>query len=154
MADPDLPARVERALATFNEGDLDGHMDLFAPGGTFRDPVLDDPVSGDAHRAYLHDVYEAFPDIHQEAERAVTGDGRVAFESTFTGTHEGPIEGIPPTGASVSVPLASVVEFTDDGITDWRDYWDQSTFRAQLGLTFPDVVALLPRLAAARLRGT
>lgn len=144
--------RVERALETFNDQAFDEHMDLFAPGATFTDPVLDEPVSGDAHRAYLDSVVEAFPDLEQQAEAIYTADGTVVVESRFTGTHEGPLEGVPPTGNSVDVPLASVIELSDEGITDWQDYWDQQTFREQLGLTVPAVFGQLPGMVAWLLR--
>lgn len=142
-ADP----RIERALETFNEDDLEGHMATFADGATFADPVLDDPVSGADHREYLRGVIDAFPDIHQEPERVLSAPEATVVESTFRGTHEGPIEGVPPTGNAVAVPLVSVIEVADDGIVSWRDYWDQETFRAQLGLTFPAVVGHIPRFA-------
>lgn len=144
MADPDLDPRVERALATFNDHDIDSHMEEFAEGATFLDPVLDEPVSGEEHREYLRDVIEAFPDIRQEEERVLTAGEATAMESTFAGTHEGAIEGIPPTGNAVEVPLASVVTVSEDGIASWRDYWDQETFREQLGLTFPAVLGHVP----------
>lgn len=152
MADLDLHPHIERALATFNDGDLDSHMDEFADGATFTDPVLEEPVSGEAHRAYLQDVVDAFPDIHQEAEWAISEGDQTVFESTFSGTHEGEIEGIPPTGESVAVPLVSVITVSEDGSTEWRDYWDQVTFRTQLGLTFPAVIGHLPRFAAWTIR--
>jgi len=147
MADPDLDRHVERALATFNDHDIDGHMEAFAEGATFLDPVLDEPVSGEDHREYLLDVVEAFPDIRQEEARVIAAGEVTAMESTFAGTHEGPIEGIPPTGNAVEVPLASVITVSDDGITSWRDYWDQQVFREQLGLTFPAVLGHLPGFA-------
>lgn len=50
------------------------------------------------------------------------------------------------------MPLASVVTVSEDGITDWRDYWNEQAFRQQLGLTFPAVVGHLPRFAAWAVR--
>lgn len=145
MTGADLHPRIERALETFNDREIDDHMAEFAEGATFLDPVLDEPVTGSEHRAYLEDVIEAFPDIVQR-ERRVVADGKViVLESTFSGTHEGALDGIPPTGETVSVPLVSVIEVSADGITSWRDYWDQQAFREQLGLTVPEVLGHLPR---------
>ena len=152
MADPDLDPRIERAMETFNDHEIDAHMEAFADGATFLDPVLEAPVSGADHREYLLDVIEAFPDIRQDVERAVVADGTVAMESTFAGTHEGPIEGVPPTGKRVEVPLASVITVSEEGITSWRDYWDQATFREQLGLTFPAVLGQVPGFALWTIR--
>lgn len=153
MTGSDLDPYIQRALSTFNEDDLEAHMAQFADGATFTDPVLDDPVSGADHRQYLRDVIDAFPDIEQEVTDVYVADGATVLESTFRGTHEGEIEGIPPTGNFVEVPLASVITVGEDGITDWRDYWDQQTFREQLGLTFPTVLAQLPGFVRWKLAG-
>jgi steroid delta-isomerase-like uncharacterized protein len=152
MTDADLDPRIERALETFDEHAIDEHMTEFAEGATFVDPVLDEPVSGEDHRAYLLEVVEAFPDIQQDVERVLRAEEVTVLESTFTGTHEGPLEGVPPTGETATVPLVSVITVSEAGITAWRDYWDQQAFREQLGLTFPAVVGHLPRFAAWRLR--
>jgi len=154
MTTPDMDPEIERALETFNEYDLDSHMDEFAPEATFLDPVLEEPVSGEEHQEYLVDIFDAFPDIHQEPQRAFQADEATVVESTFYGTHQGSLEGIPPTGETVSVPLVSIIKVSDDGITSWRDYWDQQTFREQLGLTFPAVIGHLPRFARWKLSKT
>ncbi|WP_435064860.1 ester cyclase [Halobaculum sp. EA56] len=151
MSASELDSRIERAMETFNEHDLDQHMAAFADGATFVDPVLDGEVSGENHRRYLAEVIEAFPDIHQEVDQVLCAGDPTVIESTFRGTHEGEIEGIPPTGNSVAVPLVSIISVSDEGITSWRDYWDQQTFRDQLGLTVPAVLGHLPRFARWKL---
>jgi steroid delta-isomerase-like uncharacterized protein len=115
--------------------------------------VLDSPVSGDAHREYLVEVVEAFPDLRQEIKTVHSRANPTVIESTFTGTHEGPLEGVPPTGETATVPLVSVIRVSDDGITEWRDFWDQVTFREQLGLTFPAVLGHVPRFLRWKLLG-
>lgn len=104
-------------------------------------------MSEEDHRTYLADIIVAFPDVHQEVKRVLCTGGPTVVESTFAGTHEDEIEGIPPTGNAVAVPLVSVIEVSDDGITAWRDYWDQQTFRDRLGLPVPAVGGHLPRFA-------
>ncbi|MFB6210264.1 MAG: ester cyclase [Halobacteriales archaeon] len=144
MQDADLDPHIRRALETFNKYEIDRHMEEFAAGATFRDPVLDEPVTGDDHREYLADVIEAFPDISQDVDRVLIAQEATVLESTFSGTHKGPLEGIPPTGETATVPLVSIITVSENGITSWRDYWDQQTFRDQLGLTFPAIFHHLP----------
>jgi steroid delta-isomerase-like uncharacterized protein len=151
MADPDLDPHIERAMETFNDHNLEQHMAEFVDGATFVDPVLDGEVTGEEHRTYLAEVIEAFPDIHQEIEQVLCSGDPTVIESTFYGTHEGEIEGIPPTGNSVAVPLVSIIAVSEDGITSWRDYWDQQTFREQLGLTVPAVFGHIPRFVQWKL---
>lgn len=151
MDNPDLDPHIQRAMETFNDHDLDRHMSEFADGATFVDPVLEGEVTGEDHRTYLAEVIEAFPDIHQEVDRVLCSGDPAVLESTFYGTHEGEIEGIPPTGNSVAVPLVSIIAVSDAGIMSWRDYWDQQTFRGQLGLTVPEVFGQIPKFARWKL---
>jgi len=148
----DLDPRIERAVEAFNGQDLDAMMAQFATGGTYADPVEEDGISGDEIREYCADLFVAFPDLHVEVDRVVADEDATAYQCTFTGTHGGPMQGIPPTGRSISVPAVTVITLSDDGITSWRDYWDQQTFAEQLGLTFPGILRLLPGMVVAKLR--
>lgn len=152
MREHDLDPPIDRAVEAFNDHDLDGMMAQFADGGTFVDPLEPDGVAGAELREYMIDLFEAFPDIRVEVERALTDEaGGTAMVCTYTGTHRGSMEGIPPTGRTIAVPGVSVVTVADDGVTSWRDYWDQQAFAEQLGLTFPEIVPMLPRIALAKL---
>jgi steroid delta-isomerase-like uncharacterized protein len=149
----ELHPRVERAIRAFNDHDLDRLDDEFAPGGTFADPLTDAAVTGDAMREYTRGVFEAFPDVTIEVRRVVAStETDVAMEVTYVGTHDGPLEGIPPTGRRVAVQAVTVIELDADGIASWRDYFDQVAFREQLGLTFPAIIAVAPELALEKLR--
>lgn len=153
MSNHDMDSHVRRAIDAFNDQNAEGVVAEFAETGTFTDPLVD-AVTGRELREYCEDLFVAFPDVRLEEQRVVTdGDGTTAVEGTYTGTHEGPIEGVPATGNSVAVPSVSVIVVGDDGVTYWRDYWDQQTFSEQLGLTFPAIVPLLPRMALAKLKG-
>jgi steroid delta-isomerase-like uncharacterized protein len=152
MTEADTDDRIELPLETFNDYAFDEHMEQFAEGATFVDPVLEAPVSGDEHRAYLEDAVDAFPDVHQEVDAVHDAGAVTVLESRFTGTHRGELEGVPPTGNAVEVPLASVIRCSEEGITHWRDYWNEQTFREQLGLAGAGLVTKLPGFALWKLR--
>jgi steroid delta-isomerase-like uncharacterized protein len=152
MGNVDMDPTVERALDAFNDHDLDELVDEFAEDGTFVDPLLDEPVTGDELREYTAEIFRGFPDIRLEVDRVVASEGTAAIEGTYAGTHGGPIEGVPPTGNHVAVPTMTVIDVSEDGITAWRDYWDQQAFSEELGLTFPDVVPKIPGIVSARVR--
>lgn len=144
--------RVERAIEAFNDHDPDRLMAEMAEGSTFTDP-LEEAITGTELHQYTAEIFEAFPDIRLEVDRVISGTGGVtAIEGTYAGTHEGPIQGIPARGRSVAVPTMTVIDVSDRGITSWRDYWDQQTFSDQLGLSFPDILPLVPKIVAAKVR--
>lgn len=147
MAQIEGTEHVERAFEAFNNHDPDGVVAEMAEDGTFTDPFQDDPLTKAEFYQSCIEVFEAFPDARWNRDRIVAdGDGAIAVEATFHGTFEGPLEGIPPTGESVALPAVSMLTVTPDGISKWRDYWDEQTFRDQLGLTFPAIVPHLPRI--------
>lgn len=130
----DMNPAIARAVEAFNEHDADGVIAEFAEDGTFLDPVQDDKLTKAEFREYTTELLEAFPDVWVEEERVIASDTETAIEAVFHATHEGEFDGIPPTGEMIAVPFVSIITVSDDGITSWRDYWDQQTFAEQLGL--------------------
>jgi steroid delta-isomerase-like uncharacterized protein len=135
---------VKRAFEAFNDHDADGVAAEIAEEGIFTDPFQEEPLDKAEFHASCVEVFEAFPDARWERHRLVGDDGTVMIEATFHATFEGPLGGIPPTGEAVELPAVSVLTVGDDGITNWRDYWDEQTFRDQLGLSFPAIIPHLP----------
>ncbi len=77
----------------------------------------------------------AFPDLRIEIRRQhLAGDGVSVIEYTFSGTHEGELEGIAPTGREMEVVACSVAEARDGWIVRERDYYDTMAMMSQLGL--------------------
>lgn len=154
MSSSDMEPHVARAIEAFNEHDPDGVLEEMAEGGTFTDP-LEEGLTGAEFHEFTAEIFEAFPDVRHEVSRVITSnDGVTAIEGRYIGTHEGPLEDIPPTGNSVVVPSMTVIDVSDDGITSWRDYWDQQTFAEQLGLEFPAILPLVPKILVKKVKET
>lgn len=148
-----MDPHIERAIKAFNDHDVDRLMGEIADDATFTDPLAEE-LSGAELREYTVEIFEAFPDRRLEVKRVIASDdGTVAIECEYLGTLEGTLEGVPPTGNFVRVPSMTVIDVSEDGISSWRDYWDQQKFSEQLGLTFPEIIPLLPKLAVAKVRG-
>lgn len=147
MATADMHPRIQRAIDAFNDHDADRLLDEMADGATFTDPLEAD-ISGDELHEYTVEIFEAFPDVRLEVDRVITSnDGVSAIEGRYTGTHEAPLGPVPATGNDVVVPTMTVIDVSEAGITSWRDYWDQQAFSEQLGLGFPDILPLVPKMA-------
>ena len=69
---------------------------------------------GQAHRgyrgvaAYMQFVREAFPDFHNEIELLLEEDSRVFAKLRYTGTHQGALFGIEPTGRRITYAGAAL----------------------------------------------
>jgi predicted ester cyclase len=77
---------------------------------------------------------DAFPDVSVEIDQMVVEGDRVAVATTFTGTHEGELMGVAPTGRRVSVTGIDMVRVSGGRIVEHR------------GLT--DIVGLMRQLTA------
>ncbi|MFC6755816.1 MULTISPECIES: ester cyclase [Haloarcula] len=144
---------MERVFEAFNDHDADGIVAEMAAEGTFTDPFQDEPLARDEFHEMCVGFFDVFPDARWERERVIGGqDSTVAVQATLYGTFAEPLEHVPPTGESLALPAVSLFTMSEAGITTWRDYWDQATFRRQLGLSFPAVLGHLPRMLRWKLR--
>ncbi|MCW5879750.1 MAG: ester cyclase [Anaerolineae bacterium] len=125
---------MERA---FNQGDLtavDEHLTANA--------VDHQEPAGANFRAHLKQVITglrtAFPDLHFEIHDMLSDGGIVAFRSTMTGTHLGPLHlgpgpAIPPSGQSVSVAHMHFVRISGGHGQDLWHVWDRLEMLQQIG---------------------
>lgn len=77
---------------------------------------------------------EAFPDIEADIEEMIVQDDRVAFEFTTRGTHEGTMQGMPPTGNEVAARGIGFATVEDGLITEYKLVFDRYGMFEQLGL--------------------
>ncbi len=91
----------------------------------------------DEIRGFVGGMHASFSDWEHAVEIEGAGDLVVA-EGTWNGTHSGPMPSpqgeIEPTGRRATIPFAGIVRVRDGKIASIHNYFDQMTFRAQLGL--------------------
>lgn len=93
-----------------------------------------EPQIGRAARIRVLEAYiRAFPDIHYAAETVVEGDQAVLIW-TMTGTQNGPVYGLPPTGRRIEVKGVSILKITHGLITHGTNIWDTAGFLRALKL--------------------
>lgn len=119
----------------WNTRDPGAVLASLAEGATYKDPITERPVSGDALREYMETLWAAFPDLNFEIKSAAEmGNGRVAAEWTMRGTNHGPFRGLPPTGKSVETTGSDFIETVAGKVTSVVGYFDGGAVPRQLGL--------------------
>ena len=93
------------------------------------------PLSLDGQKQRLAGFRAAFPDIQLTLEDVLVEDDRVVFRSTMRGTHKGEFQGIPPTGARVTVALLDTIRIQDGRIVEQWGGPDVLDLLRQLGAT-------------------
>ncbi|WP_096391422.1 ester cyclase [Halopenitus persicus] len=122
-----------RVFDALNDRDFDAFADTHADDVVLHDH--DEEFHGvEAVTEHEQALYEAFPDMKYTPKVILAEDDRVAARWTATGTHEGELEGIPPTGTEVEFPASGVLRVEDGKITEvWLTY-DQLGMLQQLGV--------------------
>jgi steroid delta-isomerase-like uncharacterized protein len=119
----------------FNEGNLDMADELLAPGYVDHDPSLPEDVHGpEGFKEYVGMYRAAFPDLHVQIEDQLAEGDRVATRWTGTGTHNGELAGITPTGKQVTVPGMEIVRIANGKLIEGWEGYDSGTLMRQLGV--------------------
>lgn len=90
----------------------------------------------EAFLEFLQWNYTAFPDWHEEIEVILAEGDLVAYVTTGTGTHVGPMGDVPPTGRQIRLTNFVVHRFVGGKIAESWVGWDNLAALRQLGL-FP-----------------
>ena len=85
----------------------------------------------------LYLVLTAFPDFRLSVEHMIADGDTVTVLSTFTGTHQGPFMGLPPTGRGVRGRMANTFRVVDGKIVDSWQNFDPWGLIQQLGVLGP-----------------
>ena len=125
---------AERYFDAWNRRDANAIVAVFAEGGTYTDPATQGPLMGTAIGAYASRLWASFPDLSFEIASLVEADGAIAAEWVMKGTNLGPWNGLPPTGASVTLSGADVIRVEGERIRSVTGYFDSGAVPRALGL--------------------
>ena len=119
---------------TWNQGRLEAVDELIAADHVDHDPGrVGTPDGPEGIKAYITMYRTAFPDTHIEFGEMIAEGDLVAGSWTATGTHNGELMGIAPTGKQVTVTGIGIDRIRDGKIVEsWANY-DALGMLAQLG---------------------
>lgn len=109
MAAEENKAHLHRALECFNQGDLEGYLELYAADAVMHDVGIEPGIG--PIRQYYQGFATAFPNGNVAIDDLVGEGEKLACRYTFTGTHQGPLMGIPPTGNAVTIVGMTILRF-------------------------------------------
>jgi steroid delta-isomerase-like uncharacterized protein len=91
------------------------------------------PPGVDGVKQFFAMFRDAFPDVSVVVDELVAEGDRVAVATTFTGTHQGELMGMAPTGKRVSVTGIDIVRVAGGRIVEHRGLTDIVGLMRQLG---------------------
>jgi len=126
------------ALGKFAEGVNTGNFALFnevvAPDCVDHDPAPGQVPGPEGYRMFFTQMRTAFPDLSVAPDTVVADNDSIAFAYTLTGTHNGPLMGIPPTGKKVKIRGLQISKFKDGKMVERWGSSDELGLLAQLGV--------------------
>jgi steroid delta-isomerase-like uncharacterized protein len=127
---------TQRYHDAWNSRDAEALVAAFTQGGTFINPHTDQGVTGEALASYAKGLWAAFPDFSIELVNASEiGTDLVAHQWLCRGTNTGPLsDGSPPTGRTIAIWGASIIQVQGDKIRSDQSYFDRQTAVEQLGV--------------------
>jgi steroid delta-isomerase-like uncharacterized protein len=117
----------------WNDHDLDAMDDLIAPGYVNHAASTDDYRHGGATRIWEW-ILSVFPDHRFDVEEVAADGETVAVRGTMTGTHEGELMGIAPTGKRVAAQQSHWFRVADGKLAEHWAVRDDLSMLQQLGV--------------------
>jgi steroid delta-isomerase-like uncharacterized protein len=94
-------------------------------------PGLPSGIAG--YRMLIGGYLAAFPDLQLTVEDQVAEGDKVATRFTITGTHQGDLMGLAPTGKPMTVSGVTVMRFRDGKVAEEWEQVDMMSMMQQLG---------------------
>lgn len=124
-------------LGKFAEAVNTGKFDLFQEAVSAEN-VDHDPAPGqvrgpEGYRTFFSGLRTAFPDLSVTLDTMVADDDSIAFAYTLTGTQDGPLDGLAPTGRKVKIRGLQISKFKDGKMVERWGSSDELGMLQQLG---------------------
>jgi steroid delta-isomerase-like uncharacterized protein len=117
----------------WNQGNTAVFDELFAADYLGHDPS--GPIHGpEGFKQYYATYRTAFPDTHLTIEDQIAEGDMVMSRWIGTGTHQGPLMGIPPSGKRVTITGMTITRFAEGKIVEGWNNLDALGMLQQLGV--------------------
>jgi predicted ester cyclase len=128
MPDESLATLAERARQQWNQQNLDGYLDLYAPTIVAHGLPGVEPGIENLRRFY-ESVWTGFPGCRLLFDDSLTEGNKLALRFRMEGTHQGTFMDIPPTGKEIRMSGITILRFEGDTCVE---RWTEADFLGML----------------------
>jgi steroid delta-isomerase-like uncharacterized protein len=109
--------------------------ELYAENYADHDPSIpNQPAGAEGASQVFGGFIAAFPNIHFHVDFQLAEGDKVVTRWSATGTHSGPMMGIPPTGKTATITGVDIFRIADGKIAERWGNFDMAGLLRQLGL--------------------
>ena len=112
----DHSATQRRLYDLLNAGDIEGFGGLLADGFVEHEETPGLAPTKEGVMEFFRMYRAAFPDLRLDPEDVLASGDKVVTRARATGTHQGELMGMPPTGKNIDVQLIDIMRFDQDGL--------------------------------------
>jgi len=102
----------DAAIAAWNDGDLDGYLELYSPSIKLHG-YSDAPMSKAEASAMYRGIWDGVSDIHLLVQDVVEDETSICARCTMTGRHTGILFGVPGTDRPIAQSVITILRFED-----------------------------------------
>ncbi len=129
----------------FDEGKIDQALELLAPN--FIAHMVGMPaLDGEGFKQFGMSFYLGFSKGQHIFDEVVVADDKVVTCGTFTATHLGEFQGLPPTGKQIRLSVMHIDRVENGKIVEHWGQGDALGLMQQLGIVFLPSPKLLPHI--------
>ena len=136
MSEEEKKALVSRiAVDIWNRGDLDVVDEIMASDAPYHGPHMPNGLGDrESWRGAIAGYRGAFPDSHVTFDELTVVGDTVVGRWRATGTHTGPLPGLPPTGKPIAIGGITIYRIADGKIVEAWEQLDLLGMWRQLGV--------------------
>ena len=134
MTRDEILALCERRQEAFDRADLEALAPLYADTAVLNSPMTGIAMGRDAVVKATGAFFAAFPDAKVVAEPPLIDGGRVAILAEVSGTHNGALMALPPSGKPFRFKVVFALEVADHHIVNERRIYDFTGLLVQIGV--------------------
>ena len=137
-------ALILQFYKAFDNRKMEQASELLAPNFVAHLAGLPDPLDGEGFKQFGLSFYLAFSQGKHIFDEVIVSGDRVVTCGTFTATHLGEFQGLPPTGKQVSLSIMHIDRVEDGKIVEHWGQGDALGLMQQLGIVFLPGPKLIP----------
>lgn len=147
-------ALVLQFYKAFDDRQIEQALDLLAPDFVAHLAGVREPLDREQFNQFGMSFYSAFGQGQHIFDEVIVADDKVVTCGTFTATHVGDFQGLPPTGKQIGLSIMHIDRVRDGKIVEHWGQGDALGLMQQLGIVFlpgPKLVAPLVKSLAFKL---
>lgn len=138
-------ATVAAVVPHWNRQDAAAVVAFYTPDIVWHNVAMGEVYTGRAQvQAFLEELFVALPDLRLDVTFRAPRGRYVAEEYVITGTHRGPMFGLPGTGRRVELHAVSMVQMREGRFAVDHFYFDAASAMRDMGY-FPDAAMAYTR---------